>query len=242
METLFRYTAPPSQCGYLPAQNWSLEYEMAVNISAAEFAQRLEEGWRRFGGMMFRPRCQACQACRSLRVDVARFQPNRSQKRAWKANHADIKLRIGPPSVSRARLDLYDRFHDFQTESKDWPEHPAKDAGSYRESFVHNPDFTEEWCYLFEDRLVGVGYADRLASSMSAIYFFYDPNLRDRSLGTFNVLCLLAECAQRKLPYLYLGYCVEGCRSLQYKANFKPNQVLHPDGVWRDFLQGRGNK
>lgn len=95
--------------------------------------------------------------------------------------------------ASRARLDLYDRFHDFQADHKNWPLHPNKDAASYSESFVHNPSFTEEWDFYLEDRLVGVGYADRLAAGMSAIYFLYDPDLRDRSLGTFNVLCLLNE-------------------------------------------------
>ena len=119
---------------------------------------------------------------------------------------------------------------------KGWPQHPAKDAAAYRESFVHNPAFTEEWCYYLNDRLIGVGYADVLPSSMSAIYFFYDPDERVRSLGTWNVLCLLDRCAAQKLPYLYLGYYVAGCRSLEYKANFKPNQIRHADGRWRDFL------
>ena len=210
---------------------------MVVNITAAEYAERLEQGWRRFGGMLFRPQCPACQACQTLRVDVANFQPNRSQRRALHANQNDIEVRVGLPSVSRAKLKLYDRFHELQTDRKGWPEHPAKDAASYRESFVHNPEFTEEHGYFLADRLVGVGYADRLADSMSAIYFFYDPDLRQRSLGTFNVLRLLEECSRRHYAYLYLGYYVHGCRSLEYKANFKPNQVLHPDGQWRDFLR-----
>jgi len=237
MESLFRYTAPPSSCGYLPQERWSLEYEMVANISAAEYTQRLEQGWRRFGAMLFRPQCVTCQACQSLRVDVLRFRPNRSQRRAWSGNFETIEVRIGPPRVSRARLDLYDRFHDFQTDHRNWPLHPNKDAASFNESFVHNPAFTEEWCFYLEDRLVGVGYADRLANSMSAIYFFYDPDLRDRSLGTFNVLCLLQECRRQNLTHLYLGYYVAGCRSLEYKGNFKPNQVRHPDGEWRDFLR-----
>jgi arginine-tRNA-protein transferase len=237
METLFRYVAPPSPCGYLPAERWSLQYEMVASISAAEYAERLDAGWRRFGGMLFRPQCPACQACRSLRVEVPAFEPNRSQRRAWKRNRDDIQLRIGAPSVSRSRLDLYDRFHMLQSSIKGWPEHPAKDAGSYRESFVINPAFTEEWCYYLGERLVGVGYTDRLEASMSAIYFFYDPDLRDRSLGTYNVLCLLDDCRRHQLPFLYLGYYVDGCRSLEYKANFKPNQVLDADGNWRDFLR-----
>jgi leucyl-tRNA---protein transferase len=236
MESLFRYTAPPSTCGYLPDRHWSLEYEMVVNISAAEYAERLEQGWRRFGGMLFRPQCPSCRACQTVRVDVANFQPNRSQRRAMKTNRDEIEVRVGPPTVSRARLNLYDRFHEFQTDLKGWPEHPAKDAASYRESFVQNPAFTEEYGYYLAGRLVGVGYTDRLADSMSAIYFFYDPDLRQRSLGTFNVLRLLEECSQRKYRYLYLGYYVQGCRSLEYKGNFKPNQVRLSDGQWRDFF------
>jgi leucyl-tRNA---protein transferase len=236
MQSLFRYTAPPSTCGYLPAEHWSLEYEMVADISAREYADRLDEGWRRFGGMLFRPRCPACQACRSLRVVVEQFQPNRSQARALKKNRGAIEVRIGPPSVSREKLQMYDRFHLFQAETKGWPDHPAKDAASYRESFVHNPAFSEEWCYYAHDRLVGVGYVDRLERAMSAIYFFYDPDRRDLSLGTFNVMCLLEECALHELAYLYLGYYVAGCRSLEYKGNFRPNQVLGPDGKWHDFL------
>lgn len=235
MESLFRYVAPPSPCGYLPEQHWSLEYEMVATISAGEYLQRMQEGWRRFGGMLFRPRCRACQACQSLRVDVACFRPNRSQRRNAALNAGVVQLRIGKPAVSRARLQLYDRYHAFQTDIRGWPLHPAKDAASYRESFVRNPPFTEEWCYFVEERLAGVGYVDDLPGGLSAIYFFYEPVLRDLALGTWNVLTLLTEAARRGRPHVYLGYFVEGCRSLSYKANYRPNQVLHPSGEWRDF-------
>src|SRR5438874_8565895 len=126
MESLFRYVAPPSTCGYLPDRRWSLEYEMVTAISADEYALRLLQGWRRFGGMLFRPQCPACRACQSLRVDVARFRPNRSQRRTRKANEGRIELRIGPPTVSRTKLALYDRFHAFSAMYKGWPLHPAK--------------------------------------------------------------------------------------------------------------------
>jgi leucyl-tRNA---protein transferase len=238
METLFQYVAPPSTCGYLPDRDWSLEYEMVGRMTAAEYLARLKAGWRRFGGMLFRPRCPGCQACQSLRVLADQFRPTRSQKRAWKANADQVQLVIGEPSVSRAKLRLYDSFHAYQTEAKGWPEHPAKDAESYAESFVHNPIPVEEWCYYLDKQLIGVGYVDRLAEGLSAIYFFYDPDLRKRSLGTFNVLSLLTESLARRLPHLYLGYYVEGCRSLEYKATFKPNQALGPNGVWRDFRKG----
>jgi leucyl-tRNA---protein transferase len=236
MESLFRYQAPPSTCGYLPDRRWSLEYEMVSAISAEEYQERMAHGWRRFGAMMFRPQCPECQACRTLRVDVGRFRPNRSQRRSQKTNEGRLELRVGSPAVSRTKLGLYDRFHAFQSDTKSWPIHPAKDAASYRESFVHNPRFTEEWCYFDGDRLVGVGYVDRLPAALSAIYFYYDPDERALSLGTWNVLCVLAAARRSGLPHVYLGYFVPDCRSLAYKANYRPNQTLQADGSWRDFL------
>jgi arginine-tRNA-protein transferase len=70
---------------------------------------------------------------------------------------------------------------------------------------------------------------------LSAIYFFYDPDERDRSLGTWNVLCLLDAAVRRGLPYVYLGYFVEGCASMEYKVRFVPNELRGDDGAWRLF-------
>jgi arginyl-tRNA--protein-N-Asp/Glu arginylyltransferase len=262
MESLFRYVAAPSRCGYLPDRNWSLEYEYVAEMTAAEYQRRMLEGWRRFGTMLFRPACGPCTACRALRVSVRDFRPDRSQRRTRKANAGTFTLRIGPPSVTRTALLLYDRYHAFQTEEKGWPQHPAKDASSYSDSFVRQPFPVEEWCYYLDQRLVGVGYVDPLlpvpetegtarpgstsgrlalvdgepmSGGLSAIYFFYDPDLRARSLGTWNVLCLIDEARRRGLPWVYLGYYVAGCPSMEYKPRFRPNEIRSVDGVWHPF-------
>ncbi len=237
MESLFHYVAPPGPCGYLPDQEWTMEYELMNELSPAEYQDRLLAGWRRFGAMLFRPRCAVCRACQSLRVAVDQFQPNRSQRRARRLNENDVELRIGAPHVTPAKLRLHDRFHDYQAAHKGWPLHPAKDAGSYRDSFVDNPFPIEEWCYELDGQLVGVGYVDVLPDSLSAIYFFYDPAFRKRSLGTWNVLSMIDSAKARRLPYVYLGYYVAGCASLEYKANFAPNEVLGPGGRWRRFRE-----
>src|SRR5262245_28973809 len=98
METLYQFVSPPSSCGYLPDRLWSLEYEMVAELTSVEYQQRLEAGWRRFGAMLFHPRCPSCVACQSLRVLVNRFQPDRSQQRAIKANIHDVELAIAAPS------------------------------------------------------------------------------------------------------------------------------------------------
>jgi arginine-tRNA-protein transferase len=267
MESSFRYTALPRICGYLPDRLAQMEYEYVSSLGPGEYLTRMLAGWRRFGKVLFRPRCQGCTECRAVRVRVADFRLNRSQRRARNANAGIVTLRIGKPAVTPLKLALYDRFHAYQAQDKAWPEHPQQDAASYAEAYIYHPFPVEEWGYYIGRKLVGVGYVDSLphppepipedgaegrqplpltpagrsgdgenVAGLSAIYFFYEPEERRRSLGTWNVLCLIEEAARRGLPYVYLGYHVSGCRSLEYKANFRPNQRRDDDGVWRDFL------
>jgi arginyl-tRNA--protein-N-Asp/Glu arginylyltransferase len=254
MESLFRYVAAPHPCHYLPDQTQRMEYEYVAALTPAEYLQRMYEGWRHFGNVLFRPVCEECHACQAIRVCVADFRPDRSQKRVRKLNKGLIGLYIREPSMTKEKLALYDRYHAFQAEAKAWPEHPARDVAGYAGSFVHQPFAIEEWCYYLGNDLVGVGYVDHLPSAppdrsplavinapspdrldggLSAIYFFYDPDERDRSLGTWNVLSIIEEARRRGLPYAYLGYYVEGCQSMAYKIRFAPYQLRHEDGTWR---------
>jgi arginyl-tRNA--protein-N-Asp/Glu arginylyltransferase len=236
MDTLFRFVSPPGPCSYLPSQRWQLEYEIVSEITPGEYQSRLKQGWRRFGFSLFHPVCDHCTACRSLRVIVDRFSPDRSQRRARKAND-DVTLTVGPPAVTDEKLELYDRYHAFQAEHIGWSEHAPKEREDYIDSFTANPFPTEEWCYYVGDQLIGVGYVDALAQGLSAIYFFYEPQLRDRSLGTYNVLRIIEAAAERRLPHVYLGYFVADCRSLEYKARFRPNEIRGVDGQWQVFRE-----
>lgn len=182
---------------------------------------------------MFRPECPSCQRCQPLRVPVASFRPSHSQRRAWKANQDTTTLAIGAPTASPAHRALYAKFHQHQHHAKGWPSPDHDGAGS----FLDNPFPTEEWRYTIDGRLVGVGYVDRVPEALSAIYFYYDPDHRSRSLGIYNVLAILDRARLLDLPYVYLGYYVEGCRSLAYKAAFQPNEVLNAAGAWVPFRE-----
>jgi len=225
------FVTDPSVCEYLPDQRRQLRYDVAQRLTPAEYADRLQRGWRRFGFAMFRPECPACRQCQSLRVPVGAFRPSRSQKRAWKANHRDVSLVMGRPTVSEAHRSLYDSFHHHQSHEKGWPSPEANGV----DTFLDNPFATEEWRYITGGRLIGVGYVDRLPQALSAIYFYYDPDERSRSLGTYNVLSIIERARALGVPHVYLGYYVEGCRSLAYKAAFQPNEVLARDGSWVPF-------
>lgn len=236
MKTLFTFVTPPGECSYLPDRRSQTQYEVAGALTPAEYADRMTAGWRRFGFSLFRPDCPTCTSCQTLRVDVPRFRLSDTQKRVWKKNIGEVTVTVGPPAVSAEKLALYDKFHAFQADFKDWPDRGPESETAYRETFVDNPFPAEEWQYRLDGHLVGVGYVDALPVGLSAIYFFYDPGERPRSLGVFNVLSVMAAATTRRLPHVYLGYYVEGCRSLEYKGNYRPNEVLdRRAGAWKPF-------
>ena len=226
------FYAPPARCEYLPDRVARLEFIQADDMTSEEYLGWLRHGWRRFGNFVFHPACGPCRMCQSLRVPVASFEPHRTQRRTWKANAGVVTLSIGEPSPSPEVRALYEKFHRYQHAAKGWPA-PEADG---MDGFFPNPFPIEEWRYFVEGRLAGVGYVDVLPDALSAIYFFYDPDERRRSLGTFNVLSIIDQARRRALPWVYLGYYVEGCRSVEYKARFGPNEVLRPDGTWTRFL------
>ncbi len=234
MRTDFRFLAPAESCGYLPVQMARMEYEHVSELTADEYSVRMLAGWRRFGHTLFRPLCPLCRACRSIRIDVARFCPNRNQKRVRTLNGEAVRLEIRPPRLTRSRLDLYQRFHAYRASTRGW-DGREESASSYHSAFVSNPFPTEEWSYTLEGKLIGLGLVDALAVGLSAIYFVHDPDHLKRSLGTWNVLCLIDEARRRGLPHLYLGYWVADCLSLAYKAAFRPHEILEPDGSWREL-------
>ena len=225
MLSLYTFDSQPSPCSYLPDRHASLHYEIVGELTADEYAHLLMTGWRRFGRSLFRPDCPSCDRCQSLRVDVARFKMSDSQRRAWKANR-DITIMIGTPSPTPEKLALYDRFHAAQVEAVGWAARDPESASDYRQTFCDNPFPVEEWCYYLGNKLVGVGLVDILPCGPSAIYFYHDPDDRKRSLGTFNVLKVIERAANDLVPHAYLGYFVESCRSLEYKARFRPYELL----------------
>jgi leucyl-tRNA---protein transferase len=234
METILRSTEPPSPCNYFPDHICQREYLHVLTLNRDEYMAYLRAGWRRFGYMIFRQTCSGPDACRSLRVDTARYSDSRSQRRTRKANAGAIRLRVGSPSVTPEKIAVFERFQADRSESRGWSPYQPGDAAEFVRSLATNPFPTQEWSYFLGAILIGVGYVDALSGGLSAIYFARDPSYHDRSLGTWNVLCLVDRARALGLPHVYLGYHTDGCPSLQYKARFRPHEHLDIDGVWRD--------
>lgn len=227
---LQRFIERPHPCSYLPDQTASLEYRLLVDVTPEELEAMLERGWRRFGAAYFRPVCSPCGECVSLRLPVATFQPSRSQRRAAQ-KCATLRCEVGPVRVDDERLELYAAWHANREQARRWDPSPI-DVDDYVTQFGFPHPCAREVAYYDHDaadtrgRLVGVGLCDETPKAWSAVYFFYDPAYASRSPGVFHVLNLARMASQQGKTHLYLGYRINDCASMRYKATFRPHELL----------------
>ena len=71
---------------------------------------------------------------------------------------------------------------------------------------------------------------DRIGDAFSAVYSYYDPAQRNRSLGNFTILWLVETAASIGLSYVYLGYWIEACDKMSYKTRYRPIELLGDAG------------
>lgn len=202
-----------------------MRYRWIERCAPETYLQLLERGWRRFGRVFFRPACAACQECLSLRVDVESFRPNRSMRRTF-ARNQDLEVLVGRPGLTEAHLELYGRFHADMTARKGWHE-AETDPEDYYGTFVEGHEsFGYEFLYFDAGRLACVALVDVLPRALSAVYCYYEPELRARGLGVYSVLRQVELARMLRVPHLYLGYLVRGNPSMLYKERYEPNEIL----------------
>ncbi len=216
----------PRPCSYLADKSATLEHRILLDVSVEETEALLVRGWRRFGPDYFRPRCAPCSDCVPTRIPTTTFAPSKSQRRA-REKCGELEIRIGPPRFDAERLALYHAWHAKREEARGWGE-ARLDERSYRIQFAMPHPAAREITYYEPGtrRLVGVALTDQTPHAMSAIYFFYHPDWADRSIGTANVAFQVEIARRFGAEHLYLGYRVDACRSLAYKASFRPQERL----------------
>jgi arginyl-tRNA--protein-N-Asp/Glu arginylyltransferase len=227
MRLLEKMVEKPHPCAYLPAQSASLEVRVMLDVTADEMDTMLERGWRRFGPIYFRPACASCTECVSLRVEAEHFVPTKSQRRAARAC-SRLRRVVGPPRVDEERLALYAKWHAGREEARGWQPN-GQTAERYSLEFAFPHPCAREAAFYDDDsggRLVGIGLFDSTPRALSAAFFFHDPDYARMSLGSANILSLVEDARASARPHVYLGYRVEGCASLRYKASFRPHQLL----------------
>jgi leucyl-tRNA---protein transferase len=164
---------------------------------------------------------------------VREFAASRSQRRVQKRN-ADVRVTIEVPNPTDQKW-LMDRAY------RHWQHDDG--AGDEREDFeeflYQSPleeagrSLTLEMCYWIEDRLAAAGIVDVCPQAISSVYFYFDPLYARRSLGVFSALCEIEECRRRGLAYWYIGFYIRECRRMNYKAQYRPHELLGRDGRWQ---------
>lgn len=225
MREILRVVESPRPCSYLESRTASLEYRIIPEIDAGTYADLLARGYRRFGIQYFRPACSSCHLCRSLRVRVPDFRLTRRYRRVLKANET-VSVEIDRPSVTDEHLALYQRYHAFMEEHRGWPTQVAS-RESYAQTFViGGGTFARELRYHRDGELIGVALMDDVGSATSLVYFYYAPEWRDASPGVFSILEQITYSAKRGYPYVYLGYWIPENRSMSYKQQYRPHEIL----------------
>ncbi|MDX8399498.1 MAG: arginyltransferase [Gallionellaceae bacterium] len=191
-------------------------------ITPQVYSELVRIGFRRSGTFTYRPRCDSCQECVPVRLDVANFQANRSQRRSWK-QHKDLVVTLHTLEDSAEYFDLYQRYQ--------YARHPDggmdnDDQEQYRSFLLQS--HVDSMLVEFRDNgtLRMVSIIDVLTDGLSSVYTFYEPDISGSSFGTFNVLWQIELCRKLQLPYLYLGYWIQHSQKMAYKVNFQPLQGL----------------
>ena len=236
------YLTAPSPCPYLPGQEERKVFTHLVGERAAVLNDVLTQGgFRRSQNIAYRPACEACRECVSVRVIVDGFTPNRSFKRIGRSN-ADLTGAEVTPSPSSDQYSLFRRYLEERHPDGGMADMSVLDYAMMVED-THIATTMIEYRFRGPDTavtghgdgpVVATALTDVLGDGLSMVYSFFDPGYPDRSLGTFMILDHIRRARKLGLPYLYLGYWVEGSPKMQYKARFRPQQRLGPRG-WERF-------
>ncbi|MBK8100722.1 MAG: arginyltransferase [Planctomycetes bacterium] len=217
---------PEHPCSYLPERQARMQGFVTSGLDPEVYHELMDRGFRRSGDFFYAPDCRGCRRCVPIRVPVVTFTPSRSQRRALLRNR-DVELRIGAPDLDAARVELYQRYLARQHRGSE----QAADESTLR-SFLYQPIVdTVEATYWLGERLAAVTILDVCSRSVSSVYHFFDPELARRSLGVYSVLAEIEWTKQQGIPHYYLGYWVEGARTMHYKADYRPHE-LWVDGRW----------
>lgn len=232
------YLTAPSPCPYLPGREERKVFTHLIGRRATGLNDTLtQSGFRRSQTIAYRPACEGCRACVSVRVCTDDFRPGKSFRRVLERN-ADL---IGRPIEPRPTSEQYGLFRDYLAARH--AEGGMADMTILDYAMMIEDSHVETRLIEYRRRgpdssitgrgigpLMALCVTDILADGLSMVYSYYDPEQADRSLGTFMILDHIERARLQGLPHLYLGYWVDGSRKMGYKARFLPQERLGLSG------------
>ncbi len=235
------YMTSPSPCAYLEGREERKVFTHLVGRRAPDLNDTLTlAGFRRSQTIAYRPACEGCSACISIRIPVNDFKPSRSMRRVMATNR-DL---IGQVQPNRATSEYYALFRDYLRTRH--PEGGMADMSVMDFTLMVEDSHVTTEIVDYRRRgpdsfingrgagpMLAAALIDVLSDGVSMVYSFYASEEDERSLGTFMILDQIERTRKRGLPYLYLGYFIEESPKMAYKARFLPQERLSIDGWHR---------
>ena len=222
------YMTSPSPCPYLTGRDERKVFTHLVGVHAKSLNNALtHSGFRRSQTIAYRPACENCRACVSVRVLVEEFVTSRNLRRVMERN-AGIYVEANQPAATQEHFDLFHRYLLSRH-----PDGGMAEMGIFDFATMIEDTHIDTRLIEYKDQtgmLLGVCLTDILSDGLSMVYSFYDPEDKRRSFGSYMVLDHIMRARRLNLPYLYLGYWVEGSHKMDYKARFRPLELLRPGG------------
>lgn len=231
-ETAQFFLTAPSACPYLLGREERKLFTHITGRRAGTLHQLLSEhGFRRSQNLVYRPACEGCTACRSVRVVAAEFKPHRRFRRIWNRNQ-DVVATVKPSEVTEEQYDLFCRYLRERHEGGGMTQMTYAD---YEFMVEDTPVDTVlvEYRQGGDGPLIAVALTDRMEDGYSMVYSFFEPALAARSLGNYMILDHIDRAGRDGLAYVYLGYWVEGSPKMEYKADFTPLEIQTEHAGWR---------
>lgn len=230
-QTISLYQGMPDRCSYLEDKEASnLVIDPGLILNPHLYSDLLAQGFRRSGDHVYRPHCSNCQACIPVRIPVKTFIPRRIHRRILRANQ-DLALSRRVCQFKDEHFQLFKQYLSKRHIDGPMTEGTEDDYVRFLCSKWCDTAFLE---WRLDGRLVAVAVTDQLPRSLSAVYTFFDPDVSQRSLGTYAILRQINLSAELNMQYLYLGYWIQGCQKMAYKADFQPIEA-RIDNQWHLF-------
>lgn len=224
------YKTQPSPCPYLP-NRYETKILTNLNDPHAEYLYSglINIGFRRSQTIAYKPMCQNCHACQSIRIIVQDFFPNKTQKRILKKNQ-NLYRKIVPPHLKHTHYTLYKSYMNQRHTDEEMAKMTFDDIQAMVEQTTIDTVIVEYY-HKDTDELQGWVITDLTQNGPSMVYSVFSPAYEKHSLGTYAILNHIDFATELGMPYLYLGYWIQECQKMMYKTNFTPYELLK-DMTW----------